>query len=190
MTKDAQVNEALRYMNNYLWEVAKVRELEFDEVENTAVVVILENLELAQAKQAQDASKGSWKAYLFGAVRNAFRNVDKKARYHGISFESLDTPRYLDESSRKPVYLAEVLPAQAVQTRRPLKRERALYSAIARLSRPEQDYVREVQGIYGFDRRRSFNNVPPLKKHRAELCRRVFRHLRRDEQLAQVVLHA
>lgn len=148
--------------------------LDLDDVKQDIAEIIIEVL-------PRIPEPSNVKGYLHRTIKNRFLSrYDERRTHKPAHVLSLDAPHpdYPDISR------ADSLEAPADVTcndTRQVERERALYTALRRLHKEEQEYLQRVYGLHAFNPR---GKRTPRERKAEIICATAYRKLRHDARLA------
>ena len=177
MSRDEIILEALRQARPMLLRIAARYEIDFDDLYQESAMLVTEIVHTRLP-----ATNNPYR-YLQTAMRLNAYDVIRALRHN---MKSLDKP--FDDGSDLADTL-EIPAIELVDEKREDRRRAALYRALRRLYLEEQQYMREVHKLYGFDPLPpDWTRKPDYTRSRSVMSNRVMRCLRRDKELASAIL--
>jgi DNA-directed RNA polymerase specialized sigma24 family protein len=148
--------------------------LDLDDVKQEIALIIIETL-----PRIPDTS-GNVHGYLHRTIKNHFLSrYDEKRSHKPLHVLSLDEPypSYPEITRADMLAAPSDVPQDDTQQ---IQREQALYAALRRLHKEEQEYVRRVYGLHAFT---PWGKRTPRERNPIAICQTTYRKLRKDAVL-------
>lgn len=167
--------ELTRHFTPLAMRFAQGWSLDLEDVKQEITLVIIETL-----PRIPDKSRNV-EGYLHRTIKNHFLSrYDEKRSHKPLHVLSLDEPHpnYPEITRADMLAAPSDVPQDDTQQ---IQREQALYAALRRLHKEEQEYIQRVCGLHAFT---PWGKRTPRERNPIAICQTAYRKLRKDAALA------